>query len=97
MPSVIWTRPALADVERVFSFLKEKNPDAARRAAQTINHAATQLGEMPHIGVRMPDDTGRREYFTPFGKHGYILRYMLDEENPVILRVWHGLDLRDYS
>ena len=36
MPRLIWSPEALADVQRLYRFLAEKNPDAARRAASAI-------------------------------------------------------------
>lgn len=96
MPEIIWTRPALEDIERLILFLKDKNPDAARRGALKIKEAADLLMENPHIGKPMEDDTGRREISSSFGKKGYVLRYMLDENgSPVIIRVWHFLEHRD--
>lgn len=90
MSAIIWTRPALADADRLFQFLKEKNPQAARNAAQKIKRAADALAANPELGKPMPDDTGRRELMAPFGKRGYVLRYRIDDAGrAVILRVWH--------
>jgi len=93
---VVWTRPALTDLARVINFLKDKNPDAARRAALQINELANHLTKHPALGKPMEDDTGRRELSAPFGKRSYVIRYMLDEDNTaVILRVWHSLENRE--
>ncbi len=44
----------------------------------------------------MEDNTGRRELSAPFGKRGYVLRYMIDDDNSVvILRVWHYLENKE--
>ncbi len=94
MPDVIWTRPALEDLNRHFVFLKPKNPQAARKAALLIQEAGNELGKIPHLGFAMDDNTGRREYIKPFGAGAYILRYMLDGDTPVILRVWHSREKR---
>jgi len=38
----------------------------------------------------MSDNTGRRELFMPFGAGAYVLRYMLENNDTVvIIRVWH--------
>ena len=95
MSRVIWTKPAIKDLDRLFSFLKKKNPDAAKKAALQIKETANQIADLPELGKPMTDDTGRREVFTSFGKKGYLLRYMLDEEKtPAIIRVWHTLENR---
>ena len=95
MPTVTWLPEALDDLERLLAFLREKNPDAARRAAARIRQGADLLLDAPRLGRRMPDDTGRRELPIPFAAGAYILRYMLeDNETVVILRVWHSREQR---
>ena len=94
MPGV--SHPALDDLERVITFLKEKNPTAARRAALQINELAKTLVTHPALGRPMEDDTGRRELSAPFGKRSYVLRYRIDDDKTaVILRVWHSLESKE--
>ncbi|MCX7098967.1 MAG: type II toxin-antitoxin system RelE/ParE family toxin [Methylococcales bacterium] len=42
----------------------------------------------------MTDGTNRRELFLPFGASSYVLRYLIDGQTVVIVRVWHGLENR---
>lgn len=49
---------------------------------------------MPEIGKPMNDGTGRRECYLPFGAGAYVLRYQLDGEAIVIIRVWHSREHR---
>ena len=42
----------------------------------------------------MGDGTARRELFTSFGRRGYVLRYMLDGDKVVVIRVWHTRERR---
>lgn len=42
----------------------------------------------------MNDGTERRELFLPFGKAGYVLRYMIDNQTVVIIRAWHSREHR---
>ena len=42
----------------------------------------------------MNDGTDRRELFLPFGASSYVLRYLIDEQTVVIVRVWHGRENR---
>ena len=96
MPALKWVPEALDDLERLFAFLREKNPAAAARAAQTILDGANRLVTSPRLGRPMPDKTGRRELFVPFASGAYVLRYMLEQrDTPVILRVWHSRELRE--
>ncbi|MGH8658175.1 MAG: type II toxin-antitoxin system RelE/ParE family toxin [Gammaproteobacteria bacterium] len=95
MPKVIWLPEALDDVARLYDFLAEKNPQAARNAALCIKTAAQRLEMFPKSGKPMDDDTGRREVFTAFGTGAYVLRYRLNAEGDVvIIRVWHSRELR---
>jgi plasmid stabilization system protein ParE len=96
MPALKWLPEAQADLARLIEFLREKNPDAAARAAQTILDGANLLLTSPHLGRPMPDKTRRRELFIPFASGAYILRYMLDQDDtPVIIRVWHDREQRE--
>lgn len=94
MPNVIWTRAAVEDLIRLFNVLKEESPDAAQNAALHIRKAADSLMISARIGNPMNDDPGKREFATGFGKNGYILRYIVDNDQVVIIRVWHYLEKR---
>ena len=74
MAEVKWLPEALDDLERLFAFLREKNPAAAARAAQTILDGADLLLTSPRLGRPMPDRTQRRELFLPFASSAYVLR-----------------------
>lgn len=88
--SVKWLPDALKDIERLYGLLNDKNPEAAARAADTILQGAKLLKTAPRLGRPMPDETGRRELFLPFGAGAYMLRYMTEGENTVVIRVWHS-------
>jgi plasmid stabilization system protein ParE len=96
MAGLKWLPEALDDLERLFAFLRERNPSAAARATQTILDGADLLLTSPRLGRPMPDHTQRRELFLPFASSAYVLRYMLeDDDTPVILRVWHSREVRE--
>jgi plasmid stabilization system protein ParE len=96
MSEVIWLPEAVEDLKRLRDFLTDKNPDAAKRAAQTILNGAKTLAEFPEIGRPMNDGTERRELFEAFGSGGYVLRYILDDKTVVIIRVWHSKEARKH-
>lgn len=89
-----WLPAAFQDIERLYEFLVEKDPNAAARAMEIILDGAEGLEDMPEIGKPMNDDTGRRELYIPFGTGAYVLRYKLDGETVVIIRVWHSREHR---
>jgi plasmid stabilization system protein ParE len=95
VPQIIWLTEALADIERLHAFLNSKSPEAAARAARAILEGAERLEAFPRIGRSMPDDTGRREFVIPFAAGAYVLRYILQNEDiVVIIRVWHNRENR---
>ena len=95
MPRITWLPDALADVERIYAFLHEKSPDAAARAARVILDGAGLLKSIPEIGRPMDDDTGRRELVLSFGAGSFVLRYMWDRRDTiVVIRVWHSKESR---
>ncbi len=91
----MWLPDALADVGRHHAFLYEKSPDAAARAAKVILDGAGLLKSIPDVGRPMDDDTGRRELVISFGAGAFVLRYMWDRHDTVvIIRVWHSKEKR---
>jgi plasmid stabilization system protein ParE len=96
MPALRWLPPALDDLERLIDFLHAKSPAAANKAAAAILEGAELLLTAPRLGRAMPDTTGRRELIIPFAAGAYVLHYMLEgRETIVILRVWHSREERD--
>jgi plasmid stabilization system protein ParE len=63
--------------------------------AALILSGANRLATAPEIGRPMGDGTGRRELILPFGKGGYVLRYIVEQPaTAVIIRVWHDREGR---
>ena len=79
MVRVEWSELAFADLERLDSFLRPKNPHAADDAYLAVYQAAAQLADFPQIG-RPADDMpgGYRELPVPFSNSGYIILYYYD-------------------
>ena len=91
MASLKWTPQALADVQRLYRFLADKNPEAAKRAVQTIRAGVKILTRQPRIGHPAHDmDPEFREWLIPFGQSGYLVLYRIDAGTVVLLAVRHG-------
>lgn len=90
-----WLPEAWEDVQRLFEFLVGKDSLAAAQAMELIGEGADRLLDMPEIGWPMSDDTRRRELYLPFGTSAYVLRYRLDGDSVVIIRVWHSREQRE--
>ena len=78
MPRIIVTQEAALGLERCRSFLMEKNPPAAMRAAQAIKRSFSLLQSEPEIGRPLDDLPELRELIIPFGGSGYVALYRYD-------------------
>jgi plasmid stabilization system protein ParE len=86
MPRLIWSPPALQDVQRLLRFLAEKNPDAARRAVQAIRQSVKVLAKQPGIGRPAQDmEPEFREWLIDFGDSGFVVMYRFDGRTGVLL------------
>ena len=91
---VLWLPEALEDIERLYTFLIDKDALAAERAIRTISSGADKLQDVPEVGRPMGDDTDRRELILPFGAGAYVFRYRIHRDTVVIIRVWHNREGR---
>lgn len=90
MPHLIWSPPALADVQRLYRFLALNNENAARRAIKTIRAGVKILALQPEAGRPVADmEPEFREWLIDFGGSGYIALYRFDGETATILAVRH--------
>jgi plasmid stabilization system protein ParE len=92
---IVLAPDALADVERLRSFLDQANPGAASRAMVAILTAIERLQEFPDLG--MPTgDAEIRQIVIRFGASGYIARYAVIPETGdiIVTRIWHGREAR---
>jgi len=92
MPCLIWSPPALLDVQRLHRFLAQKNMAAATRAAKAIREGMKIIAKQPGIGRPVEDmEPEYREWLIDFGDSGYVALYHYDAqtETAVILAVRH--------
>ncbi len=90
MPRLIWTPPALTDVQRLYRFLATKDEAAARRAIKAIRAGVKILAHQPEAGRPTENmDPTFREWPIDFGGSGYIALYRFDGEIAAILAVRH--------
>lgn len=79
MPQIIITEGATQGLERCRRFLATKNPQAAMRAGQAIEHHFSLLETQPEIGRPLDDLPELRELTIPFGDFGYVALYRFDK------------------
>ena len=90
MSRLIWTGPALADVQRLYQFLALKSADAARRAVGAIRSQVRILETQPEAGRSLSDvDPEYRTWPIDFGDSGYVVLYRFDGRQVYLLAVRH--------
>jgi plasmid stabilization system protein ParE len=92
---IIYSEGALADIERAFKFLAERDPGTAGNAAAAIRDAIETLSNHPLIG--RPTTADLRELVISFGRTGYVALYWFlpEREEIWILAIRHQREL-DY-
>jgi toxin ParE1/3/4 len=83
---IVWRRAALNDLEAIREFIRQDNPDAARRVHTAIRAAVDSLAEHPNFG-RVGRVEGTRELVLP--RLPYIIVYRVVAEQIRILAVIH--------
>ncbi len=90
MSRLIWSPPALRDVQRLYRFLVPKKVDVASRAVKAIRQGVKVLGQQPGVGRPVEDMPAEfREWMIDFGDSGYVVRYRIDLDAVTILAVRH--------
>lgn len=93
MSQLKWSPAALADVQRLYRFLAEKDSDTAKRAISKIRRNVKILALQPQVGrpvEEMPHQC--REWPIEFGNSGYVVLYHFDGTVAVLLAVRHQLE-----
>lgn len=94
MSRLIWSPPALLDVQRLYRFLASKNLDVAKRAVKAIRQGVKVLGQQPGVGRPIEDMPNEfREWVIDFGDSGYVIRYRIDSDAVTILAVRHQKEM----
>ena len=88
---VRYTRAAREDLHRLFTFLVERDIQAARRAREAVVKAAGFLADFPFSCRKAdPENPFLRELLIPFGASGYVALYEIEAPDTVtILAIRH--------
>ena len=90
---VTLTTGALADLDRLDTFLRAKNPVAADRMLAAITTALGHLATSPFTGHQQPASPLRAK-LVRFGKVGYVCLYEVRGQMVLVARVFHGREDR---
>ncbi|MBS2024008.1 MAG: type II toxin-antitoxin system RelE/ParE family toxin [Deltaproteobacteria bacterium] len=89
-----WTSKARDDLARLHEFLAPVNPRAAAKAVRALTRVPRALGKNPRMGELLDAYAPREVRRLLVGQ--YELRYevRLQEQDVVVLRVWHTREHR---
>ena len=91
---IVWTSPARFDLRRLRAWTGRHGSTRAKAQAQRIRRAVESLSGMPRLGrtLAVPDGGAKdlRELVLP----PYVIRYLVEPERIVILRLWHDREDR---
>ena len=85
MRRIAWTALAVDDLKSIRDYIVQFNPSAAARVAQSLVTAADSLEEFADRGRTVTQH--HRELLAVWP---YIIRYRIESERVVILRIRHG-------
>jgi plasmid stabilization system protein ParE len=87
---VVWTEPALADLDAIADYVALDDPEAARRLVRRVFDHVDQLRAHPDSGSRPRELSGRRYrqiveppcrvFYRVQGQHVYIVHLMRSEQ-----------------
>jgi addiction module RelE/StbE family toxin len=83
LATVIYSRRALDDLERLTDFLLEKEPAAALKTVELVEEAMRILENHPLIG--RPVEQDMRELVISRGRTGYLALYDYEEKSDAVL------------
>jgi addiction module RelE/StbE family toxin len=85
---VVWSDPAVDDLEAAVTFVAKDSEAYARSLAQLAIDAAESLASFPNRGHRLPDRQLSR--FRELIIGSYRLIYLVERERVLIIAILHG-------
>jgi toxin ParE1/3/4 len=85
MAEIIWTEPALSELDEIADYIALDNPQAARDLVQRVFAHVAQLADHPASGSRPPELKGSR--YRQIVEPPCRILYRLDAESVVILYI----------
>ena len=82
---VIWSPASLRQIEQIHDYIARENPVAAMGMAELLHDAGRSLDSLPHRGRPVPNTRMQELIVRP-----YIIRYQVDGNRVLIVRVRHG-------
>ncbi len=92
--NVRYTLTALAEIDEILAYVRERNPAAAAAIGQQIERVVAWLTESPRMGYRI-DETSLR--MLPVGRYPYLIFYTVEDDEVVIRNVRHAARRRPWQ
>jgi addiction module RelE/StbE family toxin len=91
--TLVYSKRVLEHIERAFTFLRDKNPDAAQSAVAAIQSAVHNLAAHPLVGRRLEGEL--RELIISYGQSGYVAlyRFVIAKDEVRILAIRHQREI----
>lgn len=91
---IVWSDEALADLDRFIDFLNQAYPSLAATVAAEIISKVQVLTEHPRLGRPLEGREEYRQIVLQVFRAAYVFQYRIDGERLVMLRVFHGREIR---
>jgi toxin ParE1/3/4 len=93
---LVYAPRALVDIDDILTYIKTRNPQAARNVSLAIEHTMNLCALNPYMGVRTDEPNLYRHPLTNFR---YTIFYRVDAIRDVveIARVIHGARVKDLN
>lgn len=89
---VRFSREALADLEEIFSYIKERNPVAASELAARIEHLTRLIGHYPLMGKQT-----KRAEFRQVAFGNYLIVYKILSDEVLVRYIRHAARRRPWE
>jgi toxin ParE1/3/4 len=87
---VVWTEPALADLQEIHDYIAEDSPRNAEAMVLQLQAAVLRLADFPLSGRAVPELVPSEYREVISGSYRIIYRYIPDQDTVLINAVYHG-------
>ena len=88
-----YTPEARADVDRLYAWRLVYSADLAERFLQLLAQTEARIAARPLL-FPVSAAGEARKCLMRLGRHVYVLHYVIDGDDQVIVRIWHGRENR---
>jgi len=83
---------ALADLNDIFAYIAQNNPEGAPKLVARIENAAARIAETPYMG-----EATRKPRFRRFPVGNYLIVYEVETDEVIVHYVRHGARRRPWE